>query len=364
MADLDELIDTIRAYLKVPVKDRVLSTDYLLEKAADALTSLRSQAQEAPVAWQGRWVGKDSCSEWDHINEQAGRSAVEWSKNQAVKFEMRPVYATPIAVPAQAQEAPVAWRGRNVGKGWSYLEAEDFTEEQAREVFETIEPLYATPIAVPPERDATIERLQADLETAMAQAYQVIGCLLSGPDGEHSDFDSDEGQRALDYFSSCKVDENFLPFSHPRAGQAVPPDLSPTRDELLQELAVCRDLATLVSGHDDSEAIADPLCVADHVSLALGIPPEHRCAVPPEREGWQPIETAPKDETRVLLAKAGKGYVTMGRWVERFSRDHYVDGEHGWFNDATQTRIWNPTHWMPLPEAPRAMLSSAPEQKT
>lgn len=49
--------------------------------------------------------------------------------------------------------------------------------------------------------------------------------------------------------------------------------------ELLSDLAACRDVATLASGHDDSEAVANPLCVADHVSHALSR----------LREGDQPV---------------------------------------------------------------------------
>ena len=60
----------------------------------------------------------------------------------------------------------------------------------------------------------------------------------------------------------------------------------PTYDQLIAELAACRDVATAASGHDDTDAIADPLQVADHVSLALGIPPEHRKShTPPLGEG-------------------------------------------------------------------------------
>lgn len=57
---------------------------------------------------------------------------------------------------------------------------------------------------------------------------------------------------------------------------------------------------------------------------------------PREKQGWQPIRTAPKDGTRVLLLWRN-GHVTDGYWDR-------VDG-------------WPPnsglTHWMPFPDAPR-----------
>ncbi|MBS7546280.1 hypothetical protein [Ancylobacter oerskovii] len=59
------------------------------------------------------------------------------------------------------------------------------------------------------------ERIE-QLEAKVQQAYQVIGRLLSGPDGECPDFDLPEGQRALDYFAHEDYDDDFLPFVHPR----------------------------------------------------------------------------------------------------------------------------------------------------
>jgi hypothetical protein len=58
-----------------------------------------------------------------------------------------------------------------------------------------------------------------------------------------------------------------------------------------------------------------------------------------EQEGWRPIETAPKDGTLILLAKAGDPdwALRCRRWQDTHWRGH--DAE-----DAT--------HWMPLPAAP------------
>lgn len=55
---------------------------------------------------------------------------------------------------------------------------------------------------------------------------------------------------------------------------------------------------------------------------------------------WQPIETAPKDETRVLLGRAGVHAMHTAFWRGGI----WHCGGHSYFN--------NPTHWMPLPEHP------------
>jgi len=61
---------------------------------------------------------------------------------------------------------------------------------------------------------------------------------------------------------------------------------------------------------------------------------------------WQPIETAPKDGTRIIVAKQS-GYVMA--WASSaywFDREKYS----GW-TDGVDT-LATPTHWMPLPAPP------------
>lgn len=66
-----------------------------------------------------------------------------------------------------------------------------------------------------------------------------------------------------------------------------------------------------------------------------------------ENSGWQPIETAPKDGTEVLLAYPG-GLVKSGKWTlfGGAYEDHWADGKRPRFGS-------DPTHWMPLPAPPQ-----------
>lgn len=59
---------------------------------------------------------------------------------------------------------------------------------------------------------------------------------------------------------------------------------------------------------------------------------------------WQPIETAPRDGTWLLLT--GEGHVGAGLWLFGEWRDL---GDIGW-GGMTEPTI---THWMPLPEPPQ-----------
>ena len=54
---------------------------------------------------------------------------------------------------------------------------------------------------------------------------------------------------------------------------------------------------------------------------------------------WQPIETAPKDGTRVLIFSVDEVVVA------HYEGDMWCENEYD--------NLWhNPTHWMPLPEPP------------
>ena len=77
---------------------------------------------------------------------------------------------------------------------------------------------------------------------------------------------------------------------------------------------------------------------------------------PPEgMAGWQPIETAPKDGSYLLLWEQYShppfvGYWSGGRWS--VSHEH-VDAEGGWDGANVVDALSMPiTHWMPLPPAP------------
>ena len=77
----------------------------------------------------------------------------------------------------------------------------------------------------------------------------------------------------------------------------------------------------------------------------------------PAQDGWQPIETAPRDGTVILLAQGSPWFsVAAGRWWpenpdegERYpwwvADDCNDDLVNGWQKDC-------PTHWRPLPAPP------------
>ena len=75
---------------------------------------------------------------------------------------------------------------------------------------------------------------------------------------------------------------------------------------------------------------------------------------------WQPIETAPKDGTRILIARAGEDSddIEITEWcsLEDFDWEH-IEGEMWRKKPLPPREFWNgngyrATHWMPLPEPP------------
>ena len=76
---------------------------------------------------------------------------------------------------------------------------------------------------------------------------------------------------------------------------------------------------------------------------------------------WQPIETAPKDGTPVLAwpCQVMSGGGEDGDWIDAAYVTRWIDyrphdNTFGW-QEASGERyaIFEPTHWMPLPELPK-----------
>ena len=74
--------------------------------------------------------------------------------------------------------------------------------------------------------------------------------------------------------------------------------------------------------------------------------------------GWQPIETAPKDGTTVLVWFKTHGCMSA-RWTDRdegptsdYACWHVDDYKHGPYQ-VRGYRSGDDTHWMPLPEPPK-----------
>lgn len=75
---------------------------------------------------------------------------------------------------------------------------------------------------------------------------------------------------------------------------------------------------------------------------------------------WQPIATAPKDAD-VLLYCPRRG-VVRGKWDDcRYARNPkpYWSHDRERIFGTRETRDDQPTHWMPLPEAPNAKFTGA-----
>lgn len=79
--------------------------------------------------------------------------------------------------------------------------------------------------------------------------------------------------------------------------------------------------------------------------------------------GWQPISTAPKDGTAILIyepadeSRFNEASIYVCRWESHegmtWKREH-GPGAGAWTEtEGEQFLEFDPTHWMPLPEAPK-----------
>jgi len=60
---------------------------------------------------------------------------------------------------------------------------------------------------------------------------------------------------------------------------------------------------------------------------------------------WQPIETAPRDGTRIILFRPN--------WVESMAIGFYYASYEQWTVIYAGVEFCDVTHWMPLPESPK-----------
>lgn len=80
--------------------------------------------------------------------------------------------------------------------------------------------------------------------------------------------------------------------------------------------------------------------------------------IPLPEPAWQPIETAPKDGTEILLFELLRGEESMiraGYWEDQGESIHDVGEAAGWsIADSGYIGEIRPTHWMPLPAPPES----------
>ena len=82
---------------------------------------------------------------------------------------------------------------------------------------------------------------------------------------------------------------------------------------------------------------------------------------------WQPIETAPKDGTRIIgrrsYAERYTGRLRYERHKTFWGKTSHVP-IYGWNygRDVEDQELWEPTHWMPLPDPPTPAGDVSQEQ--
>lgn len=115
------------------------------------------------------------------------------------------------------------------------------------------------------------------------------------------------------------------------------------RDPLRQSSVLVQEWNEGVADHDEwgNEACQVILELYSCIATLLIEAAEKQAAIAAQ---WQPIETAPKDETPVLAYRKSRHGVDI-------SSMYYVDGDWYWYYDGEMPAD-PPTHWMPLPPEP------------
>ncbi|SEE52712.1 DUF551 domain-containing protein [Bradyrhizobium lablabi] len=136
---------------------------------------------------------------------------------------------------------------------------------------------------------------------------------------------------------------------------APAPHSRPEPDALGREVAVIRKVGEIVvelndCGYESAIELIDTLTKQRDDA-------EYRVQELTKALEWQPIETAPKDGTNVLLAD--HEIVCTGFWASLNYAGTGAYSYTGWiahFGSVQSTRQPSPTHWMPLPGSPPVTL--------
>lgn len=186
-------------------------------------------------------------------------------------------------------------------------------------------PLYAKP--VPPKQPSRIT--DEMISSAMSV---VIG--YSGEYGTYNEYLSKKTAR--------EVLEAALSASEQELVVAVPDDHMHVSEFV--------DLCKSFSSRTGSIYIGDVEgALSGYLSAAKTFAPSHSQQ---SAQAWQPIETAPKDGTEILLCSAVIHDIGLCYWHE--GMDGWTWGAGNYFR--------NPLHWMPLPEPPS--LDRCPSQES
>ena len=123
------------------------------------------------------------------------------------------------------------------------------------------------------------------------------------------------------------------------------------------ELAMVRDPVTLTV--KEAREVSDEMqrMHAENETLRIGYAAARLEIGSLRGKGWQPIETAPKDGTFLLLWEQYSTNPFIGSWLgTRWTVSHeHVDAEGGWDGANVVDALSMPvTHWMPLPAPPVA----------